>query len=218
MYIPIAVFLYYEHHDIERPDHVVLAPPSVTKVTCPSSVVYTSRRAAFPVREEHAIRGEVQNVRVRLEYVLSFVSCYRPILFRVLYLIHVSPLSPLSVSPANRPAGTTSTPLKPPLASSAGGSRMRRDLFTASTTTTTPLAVSHLAHAHSDAMDDPEMYRLEVRTHGPPAAAFAPTRPREGSFFLGEGGGSSSFLGFFSLFFGGGGGIANRVWRFVFVD
>ncbi|XP_063597935.1 rootletin-like [Penaeus indicus] len=62
-----------------------------------------------------------------------------------------------------RPTGTTSTPLKPPLAPSGGASRVRRDLFPASATTT-PLAVSHLAHAHSDAMDDPEMYRLEEET------------------------------------------------------
>lgn len=58
----------------KRPVHVVLAPPSGTKVTCLSSVVYTCLRAALPVHEEHAIRGVVQYVRVRLKSSCLFRS------------------------------------------------------------------------------------------------------------------------------------------------
>nr|XP_045589168.1 chromosome partition protein Smc-like [Procambarus clarkii] len=69
----------------------------------------------------------------------------------------------LYTSAAPHRAGvTTSTPIKRPVTPRGGTSRVRRDLFPGASPST-PLTVGHLTHTH-DAMDDPEMYRLEEET------------------------------------------------------
>ncbi|XP_069959044.1 rootletin isoform X2 [Cherax quadricarinatus] len=66
-----------------------------------------------------------------------------------------------STTPHRSGVGTS---IKQPLTpGGAGTTRVRRDLFPIASPST-PLTLGHLTHSQSDAMDDPEMYRLEEET------------------------------------------------------